>query len=64
MEKAEQLLANLDEEMISILEEKQVEFDNFADESVVAGAYDNIMDREWVHSVVERERGRYLPVVV
>ena len=54
----------IDEEMISILEEKQVEFDNFADESVVAGAYDNIMDREWVRSVVERERGRYLPVVV
>ena len=54
----------LDEEMISILEEKQVEFDNFADESVVAGAYDNIMDREWVRSVVEREREKYLPVVV
>ena len=50
--------------MISFLEEKQVEFDNFADESVVAGAYDNIMDREWVRSVVEREREKYLPAVI
>ncbi len=51
----------IDEEMMTILAEKQVEFDNFADESVVAGAYDNIMDKEWINEVIEKEKRKYLP---
>ena len=34
----------IDEDMIALLEEKQIRFDNFANESAVAGAYDDIMD--------------------
>ena len=40
---------------MDILEEKQIEFDNFADESVVAGAFDNLMDKEWIQRVIEEE---------
>ena len=49
----------IDEEMMQILEEKQIEFDNFADESVVAGAYDNIMDKEWISKAIEKEKQKY-----
>lgn len=52
----------IDEEMMLILEQKQIEFDNFADESAVAGAYDNIMDKKWISSVIEKEKQKYLPV--
>ncbi len=54
----------IDEEMMLILEEKQIEFDNFADESAVAGAYDNLMDKEWINGVIEKERQKYLPMVI
>jgi hypothetical protein len=50
--------------MMMILEEKQTEFDNFADESAVAGAYDNIMNREWISGVIEKQRQKYLPMVI
>ncbi len=53
----------VDEDMMLILEEKQTEFDNFADESAVAGAYDNIIDREWISGVIEKQRQKYLPMV-
>ena len=46
---------SIDEAMMDILEEKQIEFDNFANESVVAGAFDNLMDKEWIQRVIEEE---------
>ena len=45
--------------MMTILEEKQTEFDNFADESVVAGAFDNIMDKEWIASAIANQKSKY-----
>ena len=54
----------IDDDMMLILEEKQLEFDNYADESVVAGAFDNIMDKEWISKALEKERQKYLPVVI
>lgn len=51
----------IDDEMMLILDEKQAEFDNYADESVVAGAFDNIMDKEWITKAIEKERQKYLP---
>ena len=54
----------IDDEMMLILDEKQLEFDNYADESVVAGAYDNIMDKEWIARAIEKERQKYLPMVI
>ena len=49
----------IDEEMMGILEEKQAEFNNFADESVVAGAFDNIMDKEWIAAAIASQKSRY-----
>ena len=46
----------IDDDMMLLLDEKRVEFDNYADESVVAGAYDNIMDKEWIAKAIEKER--------
>ena len=54
----------IDDDMMLILEEKQVEFDNYADESIVAGAFDNIMDKEWISKALEKERQKYLPMVI
>ncbi len=53
----------IDEHMIRILEEKQLEFDSYADESVVAGAFDNIMDKEWIVRAIEAENQKYLPMI-
>ncbi|WP_029231779.1 DEAD/DEAH box helicase [Butyrivibrio sp. VCB2006] len=53
----------IDDQMMLILDEKQMEFDNYADESVVAGAFDNIMDKEWITKAIEQERQKYLPAV-
>jgi SNF2 family DNA or RNA helicase len=54
----------VDESMMTLLEQKQYEFDNFADESAVAESYDNLMDREWINSVIEKEKQKYLPQVM
>ena len=54
----------VDESMMVLLEQKQYEFDNFADESAVAESYDNLMDREWINSVIEKEKEKYLPRVI
>ncbi|WP_049944882.1 DEAD/DEAH box helicase [Butyrivibrio sp. AD3002] len=45
----------IDEDMMVILQQKQTEFDNFANESAVAGAYDNIIDKEWIEKIIEKE---------
>ncbi|MBR5420730.1 MAG: DEAD/DEAH box helicase [Lachnospiraceae bacterium] len=49
----------VDERMVRLLEEKQAEFDNYADESVVAGAFDNIMDKAWIEEMIDEELGLY-----
>ncbi len=54
----------VDEAMVSLLEEKKFQFESFADESAVAHSYDNIMNKEWIQSVIEKERNKYLPMVI
>ena len=54
----------IDEEMMLVLEQKQNEFDNYAGESVLAGAFDNLMDKEWISDVIEKESKKYLPAVL
>ncbi|WP_035802233.1 DEAD/DEAH box helicase [Butyrivibrio sp. FCS014] len=54
----------IDEDMILRLEEKQISFDSFANESVVAGAYDDIMDREWINDLIKKQNEKYLPTVL
>ena len=54
----------VDEEMLMILDEKQLEFKNFADESVVADAFDNIMDKDWIKKVIDGQNQKYLPMVI
>ena len=44
--------------------QKQNEFDNYAGESVLAGAFDNLMDKEWISDVIEKESKKYLPAVL
>ena len=51
----------VDEAVRDLLETKQAEFDLFADESALADAADNLLDREWIHRFVEEEQRRYLP---
>lgn len=53
----------VDEAVTRILEEKQAEFDLFAEESVLADAADSLEDREWIRRLIEEEHRKYLPVV-
>ncbi|MCR5234702.1 MAG: DEAD/DEAH box helicase [Lachnospiraceae bacterium] len=54
----------LDEAMLIRLGEKQSEFDTYADRSVMAEATDNLLDREWIRQFIDKEREKYLPMVV
>ncbi|MCR4740366.1 MAG: DEAD/DEAH box helicase [Lachnospiraceae bacterium] len=54
----------VDEAMLKRLSEKQLEFDTFADRSAMGEALDNLLDREWIHQFVEKEREKYLPMVI
>ena len=54
----------VDEEMNLILEEKKITFDSFAAESAVAEAYDNMLDRDWIRKLLEKEKEKYLPAVI
>ena len=54
----------IDEAVMRILDKKQVEFDLFAEESVLADAADDLADREWIKSVIEEERSKYLPAIL
>ena len=54
----------VDEEMIRIFEEKKLQFESFADESAVADAFDNVMDKEWIQKLIQKEKEKYLPMVV
>lgn len=53
----------IDEAVMRILDTKQMEFDLFAEESVLADAADDLADREWIRSVIEEERRKYLPAI-
>ena len=55
---------SVDEAVMRILQEKQGEFDLFAEESVIADAADTVADSEWIRRVVEQERQKYLPAVI
>ncbi len=54
----------VDESVMQILQDKQAEFDLYADESVMSHAADDLPDREWIRQVIERERTKYLPAVI
>lgn len=49
----------VDDYMIQLFEEKKIAFDSFADESAIASAYDNILDKEWIKGIVEAESKKY-----
>ena len=53
----------VDEAVMKILDTKQMEFDLFAEESVLADAADDLADREWIGAVIEEERRKYLPAI-
>lgn len=55
---------SIDEDMVNLLERKQNIFDEFANESEMADASKNVADNEWISSVIEKERKKYLPAVV
>ncbi len=54
----------VDEAVMNIMQAKQFEFDNYADESTMAEATENLIDRDWIHSFLEEEHRRYLPAVI
>ena len=54
----------IDEAMVDMLALKQVEFDTYADESVMSDAAEGLLDREWIGRFMEEEGRRYLPMVV
>jgi SNF2 family DNA or RNA helicase len=54
----------IDEAMVTRLAEKQEVFDLYADESAMADAWDNLIDREWIGNFIENERRKYLPMVI
>ncbi|WP_051212927.1 DEAD/DEAH box helicase [Butyrivibrio fibrisolvens] len=50
----------IDEDMVKLLENKQNIFDEYANESEMADATKSLADKEWISSVVERQRKLYL----
>ncbi len=54
----------VDDEMMKILDEKQIQFENFAEESAISEAYDNIMDKEWIQNIIREQSEKYLPMVI
>ena len=54
----------VDEAILKLLETKQIEFDNYADESTMAEATEELVDREWIRKFLEEENRKYLPAVV
>ena len=54
----------VDEVVLSRLEEKQTEFDLYAEESPIARAAEELADTDWIKEFMEKERSRYLPAVV
>ncbi len=54
----------VDEAMLDRLEEKQMEFDAFADESSMAGATENLADKEWIREFLDKESNKYALMVL
>ena len=54
----------IDEIILQVLEEKQAEFDMYADESAMAEAEASLADKDWINAVIEQERKKYLPAVI
>ena len=54
----------VDETVMEILEEKQILFSRFADESAIADASEDLADPEWIREVIGQQRSRYLPAVI
>ena len=54
----------VDEAMVRRLADKQAEFDLYADESAMAAARAELIDRDWVRDFLEEENKKYLPMVV
>ncbi len=54
----------VDEAMLIRLGDKQSEFDTYADKSALAEATDNLLDHEWIRQFINKEREKYLPMVV
>ena len=54
----------VDEVVLSRLEEKQTEFDLYAEESPIARAAEELADTDWIKEFMEKEHSRYLPAVV
>ena len=54
----------VDEAVMQLLEEKQLQFDSYAEESAMAGAADALFDSEWIRAFMEKEHRRCLPVPV
>ena len=54
----------VDEAMLIRLNDKQSEFDAYADRSTMAEATDDLLDREWIQQFINKEREKYLPLVV
>lgn len=50
----------IDEAMVLLLEQKQKEFDVFADESSLAQALDELVDKDWIQNLIERENQKYV----
>ena len=54
----------IDESIRQLLEQKEQEFLRYADESAMGDAEAALADQNWIRSVVEQERRRYLPAEV
>ena len=50
----------VDEAMVRLLEEKQAEFDAYADESAMGDATENLMNDQWIGALIEEQNRRYL----
>ena len=49
----------VDEAMVMMLERKQQEFDAYADESALANALDELVDKDWIQKLIEAENAKY-----
>lgn len=50
----------VDDAMMHLLEEKKIEFNNFAEESAIAEAFDTIVDKDWISRIIEAENQKYI----
>lgn len=53
-----------DEAVMKLLQEKQSDFDLYAEESVIAAAAEDVTDTEWIQEFMEKEHSKYLPMII